>query len=119
MLLLVLRAGRPGAEPAVVPSVGSLRVCFGPVDLVSHLLVLNGLFSETRGAGGTEKSRLTMSMGALGEEKIGEGKVHKGCQCGRRDVGCWYEVCVCRALRGVPSGCMDVWIVDVWMARGM
>lgn len=62
MSLVASRPVAPRAVSLVEPIVGcTLRVCLGPVDLVSQLLVLYGLFSEKRGGGAMEKSTLTIS----------------------------------------------------------
>ena len=86
MLLLASMPDSPLAAAAIVPSVGgALRVCLGPVELVSwpHLLVLYGLFSETRGGGGTVKSSGPRPMLMRVQ---GKGKMRKGCQGRRRYV---------------------------------
>lgn len=85
MSLLVSRLTGPASEVAVVPSVDcTLRVCFGPAELVScQLVVWYGLFSETRGGGGTEKSMVVLPMLARVQ---GKGKVREDCLCDRRVV---------------------------------
>jgi hypothetical protein len=83
MSLSVLSLAGPAAAAAMGPSVAcTLRVCFGPVGLVScQLAVLYGLFSETREGGGLEKSMVGMLMGVQGK-----GKVREDFCCDRRDV---------------------------------